>query len=502
MHEGTNRSLATDRAALAERYDAIAYAALPHPLSHPDRLATVATFLGMNPPLVSRCRVLEVGCSDGANLIPMAETLPAGHFVGCDLSSSAIAKGRKTIAALGLTNIVLVEEDLSSLAPEHGDFDYIIAHGIYSWVPAHVRDGLFALAAARLSPEGVMFVSFNALPGCRVRQATWDILHWHVDRIADPRERLRAAREIASLIATGGKSLHEADEAMRAEFRSIAQSSDSELFHDTLGAPNDPVYFHEFAAHAGRHGLKYLAEAELHTMSAAGLSAEARAFLSPLDPEAREQYLDFVRLRRFRQSLLRRSTASIDMATRSQRLFAMHAAADAALLQAAAQGKIVEFARGLDPSGAGISAIHVMLDTLVQRSPAACPVAMLRENIGTFTLPRPLESILTDMYVSNIVNFHVHPPSLAATAGERPVCRPLARLEARTQESLTCLLHSRVRIPDANARYLITLLDGTRDRASLASALADRAFGHQRDAAGRFVTHALEQFGRMALLTG
>ncbi len=493
-------SLATDHAALAQRYDTIAYPAVPHSLTHPDRLATVATFLGMSPPAVSQCRVLEVGCSDGGNLIPMAAALPKARFVGCDLSPTALAKGRATIAALGLTNIALVEEDLAALAPAHGEFDYVIAHGVYSWVPATVRDGLFALAANRLASSGVMFVSLNALPGCRVRQATWEVLHWHVDHIADPRARLVAARELASLIGAGGKSLHDADEAMRAEFNAIAQSSDSELFHDTLAVPNDPVYFHEFAAHARRFGLAYLSEAELHTMSAAGLSPEARAFLSPLAPQAREQYLDFVRLRRFRQSLLRRNDAPIDTTVRSERLSAMHAAATTSLSRAASEGKVAELARGLDPAGGGDGPVRAVLDTLVQRAPAACPVATLREIVGNLTLTRPFETILTDAYVSDIIALHVHPPALATLPGERPIASPMARLEARTQEAMTSLLHTHVRIPDANARQLITLLDGTRDRAGLAAAMAGPAFGYQREAASRFVTHALAQFGRMALL--
>ena len=84
-----------------------------------------------------------------------------------------------------------------------------------------------------------------------------------------------------------------------------ASSSDSELAHDTLAVPNDPVYFHEFSAHAGRHGLAYLAEAELRTMSATGLTPETRTFLTSLDPQAREQYLDFLYFRRFRQSLVK-----------------------------------------------------------------------------------------------------------------------------------------------------------------------------------------------------
>lgn len=493
-------SISTDHAALAQRYDNIAYATLPHPLTHPDRLATVATFLGMNPPAVSTCRVLEVGCSDGRNIIPMAAGLPDARFVGCDLSPVALAKGRATIAALGLTNITLVEEDMAALAPAHGAFDYIIAHGVYSWVPAPVRDGLFALVGQRLSPSGVMFVSLNALPGCRVRQATWDVLHWHVDGIADPRARLVAARKLAALIGAGGKTLHEADDAMRAEFRAIAQSTDSELFHDTLAVPNEPVFFHEFAAHADRFGLSYLSEAELHTMSAVGLSPEARAMLSPLDPQAREQYLDFVRLRRFRQSLLRRKDSPLATTVRAERLNGMHVAASGSLLQSAADGKVADFARGLDPAGGGGGPIRDVLDALVQHAPAACSMATLREIVGQRALSRSLDGMLTDAYVSVLITLHMHPPALAAVAGERPIAGAMARLEAQTQEAVTNLLHTRVTIPDVNARRLLTMLDGTRDRSTLAAAMAGPAFGHQREMSGRFVEHALVQFGRMGLL--
>ena len=492
--------LSPAHADLAQRYDAIPYATVPHPLTHPDRLATVASFLGLSPPPVGRARVLEVGCGDGANLIPMAATLPDARFVGCDLVRRALASGRTTIAALGLANIELVEEDLAALSPAHGQFDYVIAHGVYSWVPLVVRDGLLALAATRLARNGVMFVSFNALPGCRVRQAAWDVLHRHVDHLGSPRERLAAARELATIIGTGNRSLHESDDAMRAEFRAIARSTDSELCHDTLAVPNDPVYFHAFNEHIARFGLRYLAEAELHSMSAAGLTPEARALVSKLDPASREEYLDFVRLRRFRQSLVCHADAPASAAPLPERLDAMHAATDRALLQAAANGKIPDLARQIDPNHGGGGPIRLLLEHIVERAPAAVPVRLLRERVAGQPLPRGFDAVLTDAYVSNLVTLHVHSPPLVTVAGERPVAGALARLEAATRDDLTSLLHTRVKLPDANARRLLALLDGTRDRTALAAAIDGPAFAHPRDAAARFVDHALAQFGRMGLL--
>jgi SAM-dependent methyltransferase len=490
----------TTNAALAARYDAIAYAALPHPLTHPDRLATIATFLGINAPPVGTCRVLEVGCNDGANLIPMAVGLPAAHFVGCDLSPRALATGRALVADLELANVTLVEEDLTALSPALGAFDYIIAHGVYSWVPATVRDGLFAMAAKRLAPNGVMFVSFNALPGCRARQAAWEILHFHVDRIADPHDRLDAARKLARMLADGGENVHAGDAAFRAELRTISERSDSELFHDDLAVPNDPVYVSDFIAHAGRFGLRYLAEAELHTMSGAGLTNDAKTFVSAQNPADREQYLDFFRLRRFRQTLLVHQDAPRDPASHLSRVAAMEVAADPSLLRAAASGKIARIARDLDPASGGGGPVRKILEVLVAQSPRALPMAELQERTGPIAPARPLAAIVSDAFVSGIVTLHVHPAQLVAEAGPKPRASALARLEARTRDTLTSLVHTRVALPDANARQLLALLDGTRDRAALAAAMTVPALRNDRNAATRFVTHALPQFARLALL--
>ena len=486
-------------AALTERYEAIAYAAVPHPLTHPDRLATVATFLGYEAPAPARCRVLEVGCNQGANLIPMAVTLPGATFVGCDLSPSAIEAGRATAAAIGAGNVELRCADLAALDPALGSFDYIVAHGVYSWVRFEVRDALLALAHARLAPQGVMFVSFNTFPGCRVRQAAWEMLHQHVDAIADPRERLAAARSMARLIADGGASQHGADDAVRAELRAIAERSDSQLFHDDLAVPNEPVYFRDFAAHAARHGLAYLAEAELHTMSAAGIAPAARQFLGTLDPLAREQYLDFVRLRRFRQSLLRRADAVASARSHAERVAHMHVSADASLVRAAQAGKLADFARDLDPARGGGGPVRRLLETLIEHAPAALPVATARA-AGEGQWPQPFELILRDAYVGAVVNLHVQPPPLVTAQGPRPRASALARWQAARGEDLTSLGHTRVRVPDPNARRLLNTLDGTRDVAALVTAAAATWPGGVREQAGAFVAHALEQFGRLGLL--
>ncbi|HZW72959.1 MAG TPA: class I SAM-dependent methyltransferase, partial [Caldimonas sp.] len=227
--------------ALARKYDAVGYVGRSNPLSHPDALATAATLHGLLPPAIPSCRVLDVGCGDGANLLPMAAALPDARFVGCDLSPRAISAAREAVAQLGLGNVTLVEGDLRKLSDALGSFDYILAHGLYSWVPAEVRDALLDLAARRLSPNGLVFVSYNVYPGCHVRQAAWETLRFHGERFGGTRARLEAARALAAALAEPARAQDETDALLRREFARIAAEPDGALYHDDLGVPNDPL---------------------------------------------------------------------------------------------------------------------------------------------------------------------------------------------------------------------------------------------------------------------
>jgi len=66
-------------------YDEVPYESQSFPQSHPNRLATLGRLFGLSPAPVAQCRVLELGCASGGNLIPMAYHLPESEFVGLDL---------------------------------------------------------------------------------------------------------------------------------------------------------------------------------------------------------------------------------------------------------------------------------------------------------------------------------------------------------------------------------------------------------------------------------
>lgn len=451
----------TTPAAIAEKYDAIAYDALPYPVSHPDHVAAVVTMFGHAPPAVATARVLDVGCNDGSNLLPMAAGLPQGRFAGVDIAPGAIAAARAGAEALGLANVAFEVADLARY--DGGPFDYIIAHGIYSWVPPPVRDALFALAQRTLSPDGILFTSYNTYPGGHVRRAAWEALRWHVPDRGDRRAQLAAAREFASLMSEPGPTHDPGDAAVRAEFGRIAESSDSLLFHDTLAEPNDPVWFHAFTAHAARHGLTYVAEAVPSMMAGGGLAPRVRHFLAAQDRLAREQYLDIARVRRFRQSLLCRSERAGDFALDPARLASLQVSASMPLMRAAAEAKLPTA-----PGADGV-ALRALLDALIAQAPAATPARDLLAQVAPAAAgARPLSAVLLDAWVSGFAQLHAHAPQPAVQAPARPRAFRCARWQARQREAVTNLRHETIRLVDPFARALLPLCDGTRDRAALA----------------------------------
>jgi SAM-dependent methyltransferase len=486
--------------ALVERYGAVGYAAQSNALTHPDRLATVAVLHGLSAATPVNCSVLEIGCSDGANLLPMAASLPGAVFAGCDLSPQAIALARLAVSETGLGNVTLVEGDLRALPDSLGSFDFIIAHGIYSWVPAPVRDAVLALAAERLSPAGLLFASYNVYPGCHVRKAVWEALRFHSAAFAGARERLDAARALAAALAEAGRTQNENDALLRREFARVAQETDSALYHDDLGFPNDPVYFHEFADHARRHGLAFVSEARLFNSSSFGVPARMQPFVSESDRVRREQYLDFAVLRRFRQSILCRAHREASIAWSPQRARTMHAAASVSLTRAAGQQRAL-----LNPSrspldAADSTALQRMLERLLEVAPRSLAVTDLEA--GAARASRPVSLLLAEAFVADEVALHVHPPRITETPPQRPLASPVARWQARTGRNIVNLDHETLQIADAGARALLALFDGARDRAALDDAVGS-ALGADDPATRRLrIDDYVRQFARLGLLIG
>ncbi|HEU5316034.1 MAG TPA: class I SAM-dependent methyltransferase [Chloroflexota bacterium] len=482
----------------SDRYDAVPYPSTLFPQTHPDRTGALAALFGMDPAPVDRCRVLELGCGDGSNLIPMALSLPESRFVGVDLAAQPVARGTEIIKALGLENVTLRQANILDLARDRaladGPFDYIIAHGLYSWVPSDVRTAVLGICRDALGPQGVAFVSYNAFPGGHIRQMAREALLFHA-AAADPTTQTAAAQGFAQFLAA---ALPAGDEFafLRHEFRAIAERSPDLLFHDDLSPDHQPLYFHQFVEQASAHGLQYLAEADFQEMGPAHFSAEVQAALAAIEQArglvAKEQYMDFLKVRRFRQTLLCPAAARIDRAHLPQRV-------DRLLVGAPLRpgGDRVDLAPGAaaefhGPRGSALSTAHpatkAALLYIGEQWPRRVAWTELWSHAASVTGTDPqapgaeqsaqgLREALVESAAAGVVTFYAHGPRVVARAGDYPATSPLTRLLAGRPDVplLPTLLHTAVRIDDALGRYLLQLLDGTRTRAELLARLAEWA---------------------------
>jgi cyclopropane fatty-acyl-phospholipid synthase-like methyltransferase len=185
-------------------YDIVPYPGHALAQAHPDRLATIATLFGMKPADINRCRVLEIACGDGLNLTSVALSLPQAECIGIDLAAAGIKKGQDRARCLGLKNIDLRQLDIMDIDADLGRFDFIIAHGIYSWLPERVRDKLLQICKQNLAENGVAYVSYNTYPGSHMRDLVRGMMRFHVSEFDDPRQRVTQARSLIKFIIDSG----------------------------------------------------------------------------------------------------------------------------------------------------------------------------------------------------------------------------------------------------------------------------------------------------------
>jgi methyltransferase-like protein/trans-aconitate methyltransferase len=466
-------------------YDEVLYPSAVYPQTHPDRLATIGSLLGLSPARLETARVLELGCGDGTNLITMASSLPGAKFYGIDLASSSIAKGSRMIEALGFSNVTLKRLDLMGMPTELGRFDYIIAHGLFSWVPPEARERIFLICEEHLSDQGIAYISYNAYPGNHLRDAVRQMMRFHTREFADPMEKVRQARSLVKFAAQAKTKPGLWENVMQQELGRIVRYTDAGFFHDDLSEVNTPFYFFEFIEHAARHGLQYLAEADLTEMLDEGLTEPARALISGLESTdfiKREQYLDFVKGRSFRQTLLCRQAIKVERQSKPERVCEMFAGADAhpANPEMDLSTNTSEDFRG--SKGAVIATSTPVAKAALAHLGKAFPLtvhfqgllARARQACGQAheSDAADLGEFLIRTNAVGFVELHSRPAAFVTHVSERPVASALARFQIQQGDTISTLSHRAYKLEGILLQTLLRLLDGTRDRAALFEALA------------------------------
>ncbi len=450
--------------------------------------------------------MLELGCGVGGNLIPMAEELPGSAFIGVDSSPRQIAMGQATIEALHLKNIHLMCMDLLDIQHDFGQFDYIIAHGLYSWVPPHVQDHLLNICQCHLCSNGIAYVSYNTYPGWHIFTMLRDMMLYRTWGETDPHERATQAMDFLDFLQ---KAIPEENKAfgdfltVYIDFlrRKAAQADDNRdafLLHDELSEVNQPVHFYQFVAHAAYYGLQYITDTDISTTIpdffpppvASSLRAMARNRIDI------EQYMDFVRGRTFRESLLCHQHMRLERQCRRDRVHALHIASPAQPLSAHPDcvGQEPEHFRAAAGSGT-VALDHPLSKAAMLHLAALWPATIdfsalvgaayerLCQAAQQQQQPEPhitdqdthlLAANLLGIFMrsTKLLHLRTRPMPVAPTICDYPCTRPLARLQAQDTHIVTNMLHERVRL-DEIQRLLLIHLDGTHSHAALQAILQE-----------------------------
>jgi methyltransferase-like protein/2-polyprenyl-3-methyl-5-hydroxy-6-metoxy-1,4-benzoquinol methylase len=467
-------------------YDKFAYPSAVYAQTHPDRLATIAALMGWQSPRIERAKVLELGCGDGNNLITMACTLPEGEFRGVDLAVEPIRRGQRMIADLGLKNVSLRQLNILEPLGDLGTFDYIIAHGLYSWVPEAVREKILEICRKHLTENGVAYISYNAYPGNHLRDAVRWMMRFHVRQFSEPLERIRQGRAFLKFLAGAKTKSGLWQDLLKHQFERVEKYADAGFFHDDLSATNQPFYFYEFMDAAARHQLQFLAEADFKEMQTTDLTEEAIRVVRKVEQVnriAREQYLDFVAGRSFRQTLLCRQGGHLDCELKPEHVYNLFAAANVAPVNAgtnpAAPG-MEDFQRDKTVIATGQPMLKSALEFLgrvwprrvpfgellnTARERAVCPESSSLSALDSDR--RDLGEFLIRCYGIGFVDLHSYPSTFVTEISERPLASPLARYQVRNGPVVSSLRHLPLKIEDALGRSVLQLLDGSRDRTAL-----------------------------------
>lgn len=480
---GAEDDVAAMTARTARKYDSLPYQSKSFAQSQPSRLGGLARLFGLEAAPLATARVLELGCASGGNILPLAARYPDARFVGVDLAPAQVDAGQKRIARLGLGNIRLDCRSLIEIGADFGQFDYVICHGVYSWVPPAVQDAIFRVISERLSPVGVACISYNVLPGWRLIQPLRDALLPHIPD-GEPLERVAKARELLAFLGGATPDRGAYGDILRHWAARVASLPDDYLAHEFLEDSNQPCTIRDFADAAGRHGLGFLGECDIATMipdnygDAAAAQVRARA---GDDPVAIEQYLDLLSGRTFRNSVLVAGdrAAAAERGLASAALSGLHFVLQARMRIERGGGHHV----AADAHGRQLlvtsDAVADGLDRMVARFPSSSTLGDMGGGGAD------LLDALHRMLVAGMITVSSEPVE-AGTPGDRPVALATARVDAADETGTTTanVRHETVAL-DPAMRVLLPLLDGTRDHDALARDLATEAaagrIGFQRD---------------------
>lgn len=468
---------------LEDEYNNAPYQSFAFSQTHPTHLYTLAKLFGLNPPPVEKAKVLELGCASGGNLIPMAFHYPNAEFLGIDLADKQVVVGQKIIQDMNLKNIHLEHKSISDFTPKDGKFDYIICHGVYSWVSDEVREDILKICHENLNQNGIAYVSYNTFPGWNMVNSVRDMMFWHTKNIQDPPTRAKQARSLLKFI-TDGLQDDRSPYAMflKGEIAVLSKHPDSYLLHDHLSSFNQPVYFYQFMEAANKQQLSYLSDAHLATMYTDNLPPQFSNELKKVNNIiVIGQYMDYIRNQRFRSTLLCHQDVQVNRALKTNDI-------ENHYLQFIGKPSEPNFNEKGIQEGIELTFTHGPISLKVKNKISQMALLVLYENrfkpihynelcdkVMTKTQVKDLSLVKKhlndDLNIlrcafAGLMNLFSYAPIYTLEVSEKPVACPLARYLATVQNYVTNRRHEPVNL-DPVAKVLLPHLDGTKSHQEL-----------------------------------
>ncbi|OCS00514.1 SAM-dependent methyltransferase [Campylobacter fetus subsp. testudinum] len=302
---------------IKQTYDETMYDSNAFAQTSTESMFDMAKIYGLTPPDPNFANVLEIGCAMGGNIIGQAINHPNSHFIGIDISDKQIEVGKNIIQNVGCKNIELQAIDIMDLVKIYKgkkSFDYIICHGIYSWVPGFVRAGILEAMRELLSEQGVGFISYNCYPGWKYVEPIRDFMRFSAANV-DEKDKLQTAlnafkfeKAYYASSNTNGDVMQTLTRQIKLENINIIENTPnrSYLAHEYIEICNQPFYFTDFVADLEDFGLSYIADMMMYFSLDEFRSEALKEFakLSYPDRIAKEQMFDFLYSTRFRSSLI------------------------------------------------------------------------------------------------------------------------------------------------------------------------------------------------------
>jgi methyltransferase-like protein/2-polyprenyl-3-methyl-5-hydroxy-6-metoxy-1,4-benzoquinol methylase len=509
-------------------YDSVPYGSYPIAASHPDRLFAVSKLFGLNPVPPENARILELGCAGGGNLLPIASQFPNASCLGIELSELQCDAANTAIKFIGLQNIKISQGSIADITPDLGKFDYILCHGVFSWVPESVREAILRVSSQNLSENGVAYVSYNTLPGWYLRGMVRDMMLRHVEGIQDTGAKIAQARALLSFLASATQSNESPHAAyLRAEAAFLDKQPDLYLFHDHLEEYNKPYFFQDFIRFASQFGLQFLGESNLATMWIGNLSAETSQKLASIqDGVVSGHYMDCIVGRSFRETLLVHSGLSLSRNLDPNKFGDIRFSGQfqsepsGGSIDGSTERKEYKTQNGQTifaserPSQLAIEALSDAFpgSLSLEQVSQAMEIGVDRSSTVAKVNKQQMATTLMQWSLAGYIDFRFQEDRLQVRGMEKPKAPSWTRCQARAGRYVTNLRHELIQITDVE-RHILLLLDGSRDLQAIgaqigalisAGAIAiteGQPLGKKaREFPFRIAEQMVENFGKRALL--